>query len=89
LSTYPDKLHGISAEALLGINYFLSADIAFNSSIGYYFNRYRSSQYYTSVLLSSNTSTTGATSSLTQQTGNIAWNIGMTMIVQWRKNRNL
>ncbi len=81
LTDYPNNLHGFSAHGLLGFNYFLSAAIALNSSVGYYYSNLKVSQTYTSIVLSSNTSTTSPVSSTEQKSGAFAWNIGFSMIL--------
>lgn len=79
------KLHGATGEAMLGINYFLSPGIAFNTSLGYAYTQYRSAETSTNTNLVTNTFSTGPALGLELKNSSIAWNIGFTMILHGQK----
>lgn len=79
----PSKGQVISGEALIGFNHFFTDNVAFNSSIGYNYNK------RTQKTISS--STYGGINNAQQETkstaitGNVIWNFGFTIIIAGKK----
>ena len=78
-SNYPKKYVAFSGEALVGLNHFVSQNVAINAALGY---RYSSDKQTTS-----STSTFGTTDPIkyTNKGGAFSWNVGFTMFVPCKK----
>jgi len=83
---YPKKYNGISAEALVGLNHFVSQNVAVNAALGY---RYASSKETTSYTTNSPggfSSTTDPTK-YSDKTSAFIWNVGFTMLLHCKKKK--
>lgn len=77
----PQKPRSTFGDALVGINYFLSKNIALNSSIGYSYNEFKATQSTTFTNLLTNVSTAGSESGSKLISGSVSWNTGFTIIL--------
>jgi outer membrane protein W len=80
---YPKQYFSLSAEALVGLNYFLAENVALNTGIGYSYVNNTQTSNYTSV--SGGTTTTSPDTKYKNTSGVINWNLGLTMIIPKRK----
>lgn len=80
-STYKYSLLSrfISGEALIGLNYFITENLAFNSSIGYSYNR--QTQTFKSSSTSRGVTNSNPENKSVNLSGNLSWNIGFILIV--------
>jgi len=70
---------GFSANGLVGLNYFMSKNVALNTAIGYNYSKKSNSS--NSTVTTSGVSTTSPDSSYTYTSGGISWTAGFTMIL--------
>lgn len=76
---YPKQYFTFQAEARVGLNCFLSTNVALNGSIGYIYSKSKQSSSYTNES-GGMTSTSPVTDNETKRS-NIGWNLGFTMIL--------
>jgi len=83
-STYAENAvklkSGFSANGLVGLNYFMSKNVALNTAIGYNYSKSSKSSNSTTVTVSG-VSTTSPDFSYTYTYGGISWTAGFTMIL--------
>ena len=78
----PSKI--ITGEALIGFNYFLTDNIAFNSSIGYNYNKYTIT---TTPIVPAGSGIVVEDTKYIATVGNVTWNFGLTITIA-RKGGN-
>lgn len=74
-----------SAEILIGLNYFISRQIAVNSSLGYQYSKNFSTYNTTTTILG--ISTTSPDYKSTYQNHRFSWMVGFTYIITGKKNK--
>ncbi len=78
-TNYTKKPNTISGEALVGVNHFVSQNVAINAGLGYRFNS--SKETVTSTYTSGGTSNTSDPEKYTNKGGAFSWNVGFTMFI--------
>ncbi len=82
---YPKKFNSVSAEALVGVNHFISQNVAVNAGLGYrYISANQTSSYTYTV---GGISTTNAPEKAISKTGGVVWNVGFTMFIPGKKKK--
>ena len=79
---YPKKFNKVSGEALVGLNHFISQNVAINAGLGYNYSRSTVTTSFTSA-----GGTTSTPSKYTVKTGAFLWNVGFTMIIPCKKKK--
>lgn len=79
----PSNGQVVSGEALIGFNHFFTDNVAFNSSIGYNYNK-RTQKTISNSTYGGITNAQQETKS-TAITGNVIWNFGFTIIIAGKK----
>ena len=80
-TNYLTKPKTVSVGALFGLNYFLSENVALNTSLGYYYSKYTYEYNDETTDLATNATTTGTNFGYSNNSGNIRWSIGFTKII--------
>ena len=82
-TNYPKKYIGFSGEALVGLNHFISQNVAVNAGLGYRYNSNKETNSNTTTYLG--VSTTSPETKYTNTGGAFSWNVGFTMFVPCKK----
>jgi hypothetical protein len=80
---YPKQYFSLSADALVGLNYFMTDNVAFNANLGYSYTNVSQTSNYTSV--TGGISTTSPDNKYKNTSGRVNWNMGLTIIIPKRK----
>ena len=84
-SNYPKKFNAISGEALVGVNHFVSQNVAINAGLGYRYNSSKVTTSSTSINPPGNVAVTGPEYKYTDKGGAFSWNVGFTMFIPCKK----
>jgi len=84
-TNYAKKPFTVSGEALVGLNHFISQNVAVNAALGYNYSRSTMTSSYTQTFLNSSSTSTDVKNIST--TGAFVWNVGFTMIIPCKKNK--
>jgi len=84
-TNYPKKLFAFSGEALVGINHFVSQNVAINAALGY--NYSQGKETTTTTQTSGGLTFTSDPVKYTSKTGLFSWNVGFTMFIPCKKKK--
>ncbi|MEP7163582.1 MAG: outer membrane beta-barrel protein [Ferruginibacter sp.] len=82
-TNYPKKYFAFSGEALVGLNHFVSQNVAINAALGYRYNSSKETNSNTTTYLG--ITTTSPEDKYTNKGGVISWNVGFTMFIPCNK----
>lgn len=78
---YKDNYAAPNVSGAIGLNYFLTDNVALNSSIGYYYSKATYSYSYSVTNVQTGVTSTQPDVDYSSTRNNIIWNVGFTMIV--------
>ena len=82
---YPKKFNNVAAELLVGLNHFVSQNVAINAALGYRYNK--STETISSSNIFGNTTVTSDPTKYTVKTNAFVWNVGFTMFLHCKKKK--
>lgn len=82
---YPKKPIAFTGEALVGVNHFLSQNVALNAAIGYSYTHRKVSSYSEQTYLGYPTNSPEITN--INSSNAFAWNVGFTMFIPCKKKK--
>jgi hypothetical protein len=78
---YPKKYFSTSANIKVGLNYFVTSNIALNADLGYKTNSSKETSNYVNTNLVTSVTTTSNNSTYEYKNSAITWNFGFTMFI--------
>lgn len=84
-TNYPKKFNTISVEALLGVNHFVSQNVAINAALGYSYAK--GTETTTTTYTQGNFTSTSTPQKYTSKGGAFVWNVGFTMLIPCKKKK--
>ena len=83
---YPKKPMSIAGELLVGVNHFVSQNVALNAAIGYSYKWQKMKNYYEETYLNIPVDKSPE-ATIINKSGALAWNVGFTMFIPCKKKK--